>query len=165
MLQLKPQGTLGWLADMLMLPIMYLLQGTFKEVPQRTHRWNNHKLDEYEMSRLDFSKMLSFQGVPSARKRWLGLLPLFHMPIFGGWKKFVVLAPVNCNTSWYVGWVPSDDRVGVSIVPQTGWVRVTLGPDPVRFFGLSKNGLQIELVSLGEGHIGQAGIHAKVPLL
>jgi hypothetical protein len=164
MLKVRPQGVIGRLADTLMTPIMYVLQGTLKEVPQRTHRWNNHKLDEFELSRVDFSKTISFPGVTS-RKRWFSFIPIFHMPVFGGWKKFVVLVPVDPHKTWHVGWLPDDDKAGVSLVPVTGWVRVLIGSDPVRFFGFNEHGLQVELVCLGEGHIGKADIYAKVPLL
>ncbi|KKQ46125.1 MAG: hypothetical protein US63_C0006G0002 [Candidatus Moranbacteria bacterium GW2011_GWC2_37_8] len=41
--------SLGWLAklaDILMVPLMYLISGTLKEVPQRGHRWNNVRLSK-----------------------------------------------------------------------------------------------------------------------
>lgn len=166
MLQFHPQGFFGRLADMLMLPIMYFLQGTVFESPQRTHRWNNHKFrSETELALIRSLPRINFDGVPSARHRWLGIVPLFHMPIFGGWKKFVVLSPAEPATVWYVGWVPTDgDSAGVSQIPLTGPVRVTIGDGPVAFFALSEAGTPLQLVCEGEGYIGNAGAFAKIPL-
>ncbi|MEK7638918.1 MAG: hypothetical protein AAB388_02020 [Patescibacteria group bacterium] len=161
----KKQGALGWLADMCMVPLMYLLQGTWKEAPQRTHRWNNQKLSAETCQILDNRLLLSFSGEETAKVRWVGFLPRFHMPVWGGWRTFVVLAPVNYTADWHVGWIPHDVRAGVSKVAVTGPVRVTIGPGPVKFFGLDKDGAQIELVHQGSGQIGKAGITSRrVPL-
>ncbi len=165
MLKVKPQGFIGWLSDMLMTPLMYLTQGTLREVPQRTHHWNNYKLKPCEITHLDNTKALSFDGDRSTmQKRWLGIVPIFHIPIFGGWKKFVVLTPVVPCLRWNVGWIPSDDWIGVSMVSSIGPVRVLIGPDHVKFFGIDEQGQQVEIMSLGEGRVGKAGIFASVPL-
>ncbi len=166
MLQFKPQGFFGWLADMLMLPIMYLLQGTTTESPQRTHRWNNQKFrTATELAFVRILPKITFGGIPQSNPRWLGIIPLFHMPIFGGWKKFVVLQSVKTSERWFVGWLPTDgDAAGISKIPLTGSVRVTIGDGEVSFFGLSESGEPVELVSIGEGRIGQAGEYSHIPL-
>lgn len=167
MLQFKPQGLLGSLADKLMIPIMYLLQGTFSEVPQRTHRWNNHKFTTaIELLLIHALPRVHFDGDESASVRWLGFIPRFHMPIFGGWKKFVVLKPVCCNEPWHVGWLPTDgDCPAISLIPISNLVRVTIGDSPVSFYGISQSGECLELVCVGEGRIGKAGTFRNILLL
>jgi hypothetical protein len=165
-IQFQPQGFVGWLADMLMLPIMFFLQGTLKESPQRTHRWNNHKFQtESELALIKLLPKISFKGIPSEKSRWLGFLPRFHMPILGGWKKFVVLVPVTVTEKWFIGWHPTDgDSAGVSMIPLSGPVRVTIGDSDVEFFALSRSGVPLNLIQIGEGYIGHAGEFANIPL-
>lgn len=166
MLQFHQQGLVGWLADMLILPIMYLLQGNFSEVPQRTHLWNNHKFkSETELLIIRALPKIHFEGEPSARQRRLGFIPIFHMPAFGGWKKFVVLTPDDTSEPWFIGWLPTDgEQAGISRIPLTGPVRMTIGDGPVSFFALSESGVPLQLIKIGEGYIGKAGEFAHVPL-
>lgn len=170
MLKIKPQGVLGYLADVMMLPIMYLLQGTFKESPQGTHRWNNKKItSQYTREKiLNYFPLITFSGDAVASKRWLlGFIPLFHMPIFGGTRTFVVLEPSDFNGFWFVGWyLPGDNGlIGVSRVPLGDKVRLTIGPDKVSFFAVSLAGKPLQLSQVGMGKIGKAGDFAEIPLL
>lgn len=150
--------------DWCMLPVMYLLQMKFDEVPQQTHRWNNTKLPAMAIRDFDASDFVTVQGDTTARRRWLGPIPLFHMPIFGGWDEFVVLAPKVAQAEWYVGWLPFD-TIGVSQIPLNDRVRVLVGPRPVQFFGVDAHGYQIPLEIVGTGTVRNAGAFKKVPLL
>ncbi len=165
MLNIQLQGNAGRLADRLMLPLMYLLQGTLKESPQRTHRWNNRKLTKLEVDLLERSLMFTCKGDATASRRSWNKIPLFHMPIFGGWRRFVVLRPVEFCSNWHVGWIASDDTAGVSLVPIKDQIRVTLGTSSVSFFGINAKGQQIQLEMVGAGTIGKADMFAKIPLL
>lgn len=163
MIEIKKQKFLGRVADYVMLPIMYLLQGTFKESPQRTHRWNNMHLKNVEVTTLESDKILFFDGDTSAHRRWFGPIPLFHMPIFGGWKKFGVIKPVEEIDEWFIGWI-AFDALGLSQIPLKNKVRIGLGPRQAEYFGLDREGHQIEIEVAGEGYVGQAGEFANVPL-
>lgn len=158
------QSKLSAAGDLLMLPIMYLLQGNFREIPQRTHRWNNVKLSAAQVKDFDASKVETVAGDENAHKRWLGFIPLFHMPIFGGWKKFVVLQPKEHHGHWYIGWLV-DDAFGVSQIPVVGKVRLGIGPIQAQYFGVDQEGKQIDIDIVGYGSIGDAGEFAKTPLL
>jgi hypothetical protein len=160
----KPQGIVGRIADFAMLPVMYMLQGNFRESPQRTHRWNNLHLNNADINIFHAGMTESVAGDPEALSRWFGPIPLFHMVIFGGWKKFVVLQPKILQTEWFVGWVVGD-AFGLSQVPLDGRVRLGIGPQPAQYFGVDSTGRQIDIDIVSYGSIGKAGEFAKVPLL
>jgi len=150
--------------DVLFVPLMYLVSGTFKETPQRTHRWNNMKLRVADVRYFDQKEMIYVPGV-KATSRWLGMMPLFHLPILGGWRKYIVLQPTEDQIHpWHIGWI-AGDVVGVSRIPLRGPVRVLRGPGDVRFFACTKEGEQIDFVLTGTGTIGEGGEYKKVPLL
>ena len=108
--------------------------------------------------------MITVAGDSSAFRRWWGPLPIFHIPLFGGWSKFVVLETTQ-NELWYIGWL-TGDTLGVSKIPLTGPVRVLVGSLPAQFFALRlADGVQLELKSTGHGRVGTAGEFSKVPLL
>ena len=131
----KPQGVAGRVADYLMLPVMYILQGNFRESPQRTHRWNNIHLKTEDLSSLDADKIESVSADGDSSTWWIGPMPHFHMPIFGGWKNFVVLEPKNPQNVWYVGWLIGD-FIGFSKIPLKNKVRLCRGPLPLHFFAV-----------------------------
>lgn len=160
----KPQGSIGRMADYAMLPIMYVLQGNFRESPQRTHRWNNLHLSNRDIDHLSADKIETVAADKESTSWWIGPIPHFHMPIFGGWNKFVIIEPKVPQKIWFVGWVLSD-TCGISKIPLTSKVRLGIGPLPLQFFGVDFEGRQIDIDIVGYGMIGKAGEFAKVPLL
>ena len=164
-IHVQPLGWLARIADILMIPIMYLLAGTLKESPQQTHFWNNTKLSKKEVAELSHNMMVSCKGDCRAvgRKSFLDLR--FHLPIFGGWKQYVVLRPNNHEQDWYVGWVSGIDS-GIIRIELSGSVRMLIGPGEVKFFGInSDDNKQIAIKEIGRGHVGGNGPHSKIPLL
>ncbi len=162
-----PQGVLGHIADMALVPVMYLFQGNFKEVPQRTHVWNNQK---YHGARYRHSVSDDFTVYDKGNflEKPRGLVR-FHLPIVGGWKKFLVVGPVlqEC-TPWHIGWHnwnSGADFAGISLIPVVGPVRVLQGDQPMRFFGIVPQGDQVPIELKGFGFIGKAGAYAELPLL
>jgi len=143
---------------------MLMLSGSIKESPQRTHFWNNKKYKIADMANLDTDKIVLCPKCPNAVKSWFLFIPLFHMKIFGGWDKYVVLEPIEKQTEWFVGWSSSTVN-GISRIPISGPVRLLVGSRDVWFFGSKENGEQIEIAQIGSGEIGKAGPYAKTPLL
>jgi hypothetical protein len=161
--RIKPQGRLGWLADMFMLPVMFLTQLTIFERLQRTHAWNNKKLDQTELYRIDKRHCCQVVGLPHAVPRWYwSWFPLFHIPVLGGWKEYVVIAPAIEET-WFPGWL-SDDGAGVSLIPIKGAVRLLLGPKEVLSFGLTETGEQVPVRCVDVGVLGEKGPYRSLPL-
>ncbi len=162
----RPIGALGRFADWLMRPLMYLAAGTVWEEPQTTHRWNNRKLSDHEVCGLDTELLLVIEGDPTAGIRWfLGFIPRFHIPVWGGWRRYAVIEPeVYTGTDvWYLGWV-GEDIAKLSRIPNVGAVRTLRGPRPMNVFGVNAAGVQIPLTYTDAGIIGEGGPYTHLPL-
>lgn len=163
-IQIPPLRWWEKVLDVVFIPLMYLVSGTFTEAPQRTHLWNNIKLRVADVGYFDSKHMVFVKGV-KATSRWLGSIPIFHLPILGGWRKYIVLQPTEDLTrAWHIGWI-AGDVVGVSRIPLRGPVRVLRGPGDVRFFACTNEGVQMKVVCIGCGVVGEGGEYKKVPLL
>lgn len=158
-----PLGWLAKIADILMVPLMYLISGTLSETPQRGHRWNNKRLKKSDIETLDTSSMVHCNGIlNSMRFRWLFL---FHIPILGGWRNYIVMKPVDSKKEWHIGYI-TNDMVGISRIRLSGSVRMLIGNGNVSFFGIdAKTHEQILIRKIGNGKIGDNGPFAKEILL
>lgn len=163
-IQIRPIGRLAQIADLLMIPVMYIISGTLHEVPQRTHRWNNQRLQPEQVRYLTNHMKVSCGGIASAKPRFGMRIPLFHIPILGGWKDYVALRPQNYNQEWHIGWI-TDDVIGITQIKINGPVRMLLGPRDVSFFGITPKGDQLILKEIARGRIKDNGPYAHVPLL
>ncbi len=173
-LDVRPLSWVARFADVLMIPIMYFVSGTTRELPQQTHRWNNTPLTHNQIAHLSAEMTVFCKGIGEAdgigsRVRSRGVL-LFHMPILGGWRDYVVIQPDEGVRKWHIGWTTAD-AVGVSriVLREHVWhgrVRMLIGQKDVSFFGIcSKSHKQIGIRQVGAGRIGDHGQHSRVPLL
>lgn len=158
-----PLGLLARVADVLMIPLMYLIAGTLDEAPQRGHRWNNKQLLKSDIEKLDTSLMIHCGGILNSMKfRWIFL---FHIPILDGWRNYVVMKPKDSKRKWHVGYITTD-MVGISKIKLSESVRMLIGSDNVSFFGIDAETYeQISLIEIGRGRIGDGGKFAKEKLL
>lgn len=160
-LKVKPQGSVSRFCDALVKPAMYCFSGTIYEAPQQTHFWNNTKLTGRETAHLLHDYLVHAKGIPGSMPR---IKPIFHFPIFGGWRDYIVLTPTGHKGTWHVGWI--DDDSGVSQIVLQSPVRMLIGPGPSTFFGLAaENNIQIKIEKIGTGRIGEGGEYACIPLL
>ena len=167
-IHVPPERWWAIVLDWLLIPLMYFLSGTLSEGPQRTHRWNNKKLTRTEAMQLASESQLVVRvGVASRqRPRFFYKIPIFHMPIFGGWKNYMVFEPCSkTQGEWHIGWI-AEDVCGVTMINLKGLVRMLLGPGDVIFFGIdAMTGEQIPIQMVGRGRIGDEGPFADLPLL
>lgn len=159
----KPLSWFAKLANILMKPLMYIASGTFKESPQRAHRWNNTRLTIKDVGGLDKSEMVHCAGIKGEmHSRWLFI---YHIPILGGWRNYVVLEPIEKGIDWHVGCITSD-MIMVSRVKLQDKVRMLVSSKDVSFFGINAATYeQIPITELGRGRIGSGGKFAKEKLL
>ena len=165
-LPVEPLGKIQKALDWLMIPVMHLLMffqvGSFYESPQQTHRWNNRKLNSRQTQMLSEDYMVHRHGVHGSMS---SPSLLRHIP-GTGWKHYAVLEPRYANVSlWYVGWVEPNGNGGVSRISVKRQVRMLVGKDKVRFFGISPSGFQIPLKEVGRGVLGKNSEYFHVPLL
>lgn len=159
----EPLNRKELLLDSLMVPLMYLISGTIREEPQKTHRWNNTRLSDEALEYLNPDRMVHSDGAPEAIKP--GKVN-FHIPIINGWKKYVVVLPYdNKESHWHVGWIAPGHSQAVSRIPLTTAARVLIGPGPCKWFAVSPSGLQLNLRQIAEGQIGDCGDYRNLPLL
>jgi hypothetical protein len=105
--------------------------------------------------------MIRREGVKAIQR--LGIL--FHLPIFGGWRQYIVLAAEH-HGKWHIGWsTPDQTAVSRLALNADEPVRMLLGPGSVSFFAITAEGFQIPLAMIGQGRIGDNGPHSKVTLL
>ncbi|MDD5145605.1 MAG: hypothetical protein PHF44_02085 [Candidatus Pacebacteria bacterium] len=162
-LSVRRIGLVARIADMLMVPIMYISSGTFREKPQHTHAWNVQNLPADGDKRLVNQAMAHCKGIAEqiARRHWLDFQ--FHILIIGGWRNYVVLQP-EYEEVWHVGWRASDAGAQISILPLVGPVRMLIGSEDVSFFGVTDDGVQIPIREIGKGRIGDCGEFSKIQL-
>lgn len=152
-IRIKPVSALGRILDVVLRPRMLVLSGTFRESPQETHWWNNQKLSYFDVRDLDRGLGQVWWSIPGEKPmKWFGL-PIGHMPIFGGWRNYIVLRPSSGEETWHVGWV-TPGSAGVSRIPITGEVRMLIGSSDVLFFGADAHGRQIRIEVSGRGKVG-----------
>lgn len=98
-LAVQPEGLVGYIGDIAMAPLMYVLSGSWLsgkyERPQRTHLWNITRLSASDVKYLDREQMVCCEGVKGAMRR---ITPLFHLQLLGGWRDYVVVEP-ECRKS------------------------------------------------------------------
>ncbi len=180
---IEQQGILGAFFDLLMLPVMQYLMGSFEESAQRTHFWNNKKFHNHHL--LKSGMMIHEKGIESAPDK--GLFR-FHCPRFGGWKNSIVLKPPvtvdgKLAAKWFIGWVTNGGvYAGYSMVPIFDMCKVLIGSGDVSFFALTEVDLeinkenvkmphgmlavrQVRLMKVGTHVIGQDEKYSHVPLL
>jgi len=147
--------------DQVLEPIMLILGGFKKDSVQQTHPWHVRNIDPNLISK---ENSLSFEGSDyyTIYKTQKG--PGFHIPILGGWKKYVVLEVESSNTPWYIGWIVYDknnngeiifSQININPINQNK-VKVLSGSPNLYgyFFAIDKKGNQIKVEKIGDGVLG-----------
>ncbi len=151
------------LLDIILIPIMRLVSGAPAEEPQRSHVWNVKTLTPRDVENLDKSLMVTNSGMSRGVQR-SKIIPRHHIPIFGGWKNYIVISPKNPEAGWFIGWNTHKVTEHSRIELRTP-VRMLVAPEQVQFFAFSISGEQIRIEQIGEGVVGDKSQYSKLPLL
>lgn len=159
------------MADRALLPLMHAIGGFRRDSLQETHFWHGQP---FPAERLDASLCVTVEGTdPSRHTNRLLPLPLFHMPVLGGWTHYVVLEAANDGRPWHVGWQhlhhPDDFRASCKLNRLAlGDARVRVLSLPTgyltRFFAMDGSGAQRALRVVDRGCLGD-GRHGDIRLL
>lgn len=130
--------------DYLLWPFMYFLGG-FKFPVQETHAWHVKKHHWKSSEGLVIKE--------KDRKAKFGHespLGLFHMPIFGGLTKYVVIEASGFNKYWYVGW---ENNIQILPIKQNK-IMMLVGKKGFVAYGLGDDGKMLKLKTIGYGNLG-----------
>lgn len=132
------------LLDFLLFPFMRFLGG-FKFPVQETHPWHIKKCNWKDARGLvikEIDKKAKF-GHESP-------LGLFHMPIFGGLTKYVVIEATGFKNYWNVGWEEFIHNLPI----KENRIMLLVGKKGLIAYGLGDNGRNLKLKIVGFGEIG-----------
>lgn len=146
------------IGDVLMIPIMWLLAGFHPHKIQETHRW--HTWRHLTSNDIDKKKALLLKkkdGTGVSKRLWFW----FHVPILGGWKKYIVVGPKKNVASFRIGWAIENngtfEEIAIHKLPiYNNAVRLLYGPsnNTVVFFAIDAEGKQIDITQKGSGTLG-----------
>lgn len=165
--------------DRLMSPLMWLAGSTLDSL-QQTHAWHVQKIPAHLLAsaKWDLISNTSSKIVIAIgnEETWMNKKQkgIFHIPILGGWKNYIVLAPTMSvekisPSGWRIGWYSVGPRPGLEInaIPLYGPVKMLIGsPDfKTTFFGVNADTYeQIDIVEIGSGTNGDMK-YPTIPLL
>ncbi len=137
------------LLDLFLHPVMYALQGNIAESPQETHPWHVKRFIWKTKGLLiegnDHESRFGQSGLP---KRF----GLFHMPILGGLKKYVILENKNYINYWNVGWNDQIQKLKI----YNNRIKLLVGKEDFIAFGLSDDKTEVSLKIIDFGKIGDS---------
>ncbi len=93
------------IADRLMWPLMFALGGFKRDSIQETHFWHNQSIDKSQIDSRLTVVISGDDGRASTKSNRVFPLPMFHVPIFGGWRNYVILELQSDASHWHVGWI------------------------------------------------------------
>lgn len=156
-----PVSAYAKIANRILDPLMILLNGSSIDSPQQTHIWNNASIDP---DFLQSEMMVHEEGRIKKVPRWFLFLPIFHIPILGGWREYIVIKPIISESAWHCGWMV-DNICGFSRIQLEGPVRLLIADKKSSYFGLKPDGTQIPVSVVGYGKIGITSVFSRLPLL
>lgn len=153
--------------DWVLQPLMLAISGFVFEDMQHTHAWHVLRV---RISRNMSSGCVKVSGNDPSRVTSKGL-GLFHCPHLGGWTRYVVLAAMEPNNHWHIGWISQTEKrdsqdAEIHRLPLTSrTVRMLRGPKGTHttFFAIDDYGTSIPLRKVGEGSLGD-GHFAGAPV-
>lgn len=130
--------------DYLLWPFMWILGGFVFPV-QETHAWHVKKYSWKNTKGLVIKEKDN-----KAKFGHEAPLGLFHMPIFGGLTKYVVIEAGEFNKYWNIGW---EDNIHLLPIKQKR-VRMLVGKKGFVAYGLGDNGKILKLKIVDYGNLG-----------
>lgn len=130
--------------DLLLSPFMWILGG-FTFPVQETHPWHVRKWNWKNAESLIVKEFDS-----NAKFGHSSSFGLFHMPIFGGLSKYVVIEAKGFKKYWNVGW-----EQGINILPiKENRIMLLCGTKGFIAYGLGDGTKNLKLKIVGYGVLG-----------
>jgi hypothetical protein len=93
------------IADCIMRPLMLMLGGFRRDSIQETHFWHNQPIDQSQIDKALSVVIAGDDDRATVTTNRVFPLPMFHVPILGGWRNYAVLEVQSDVPYWHVGWV------------------------------------------------------------
>ncbi len=137
--------------DFALTPFM-LFFNKFNFPLQETHHWHTYNIDKNKIKK----GTLIYAQKSNAKYGHSAKLGLYHMPVFGGLDRYVVLEAQGFKDFWYVGWSGGDARAQIHRLPIKDSQIKLLTPirGSYEAIGFDKDGKQLKLKIVGYGKIG-----------
>lgn len=132
------------LFDFALIPLMWILGG-FTFPLQETHAWHGVNWNWKGVKGLVIKE--------TDKKAKFGHddpLGLFHMPIFGGLTKYVVIQANGFDKFWHVGWPKQVSNLPI----KQNRIMLLTGKEGTTAYGLGDNGKILKLKIVGYGILG-----------
>lgn len=161
-LSIEPLPKYTRVFDILMVPIMFVLRGFKLDSLQETHAWHVKHLNLNDIKRIDLKLAAMHKGTDATIYHGRYSF-LFHAPIFGGWKSYVVFEVDASDTPFHIGWIVRNAEThdfveaGMQRLPINATrIRMLAGPPSYQtyFFAVNQSGEQIPLRKVGQGRLG-----------
>lgn len=136
--------------DVILMPVMFLLNGG-KLPLQETHPW--HCIDVDTNLLIDKFGVV-VRGNDSARFGHDAPFGLFHMPIFGGLRKYTVIEVGKFTDHWHVCFKGNTKAQIHKLKIKTNRLKLLTGKGKHWFFALTDSGDFLPIKTVGEGTIG-----------
>ena len=152
-----------WILDFVMSPIMWALSGFKWERPIETHPWHIQRLDFLVLEQnLDRRKMVVLESadVSKVSARAYGTCGIVHMPLFGGWTRYVIIEAQGFQNHWHIGWKIQASNFKQCAVQMlniyTPVIKLLEGADGqhTEFFAVDEQGEQIPIRKMAGGKLG-----------
>lgn len=130
--------------DILLWPFMWILGGFVFPI-QETHVWHVKKCNWKNVKGLVIK-----EKDKKAKFGHEAPFGLFHMPIFGGLTRYVVIEAEGFKKFWNVGW---EDNIHTLPIKQKR-VAMLVGKNGFLAYGLGDNGKILKLKVVGYGNLG-----------
>lgn len=148
--------------DVLLGPAMWLLGGFQRDSLQETHHWHCRPIDDGMLDRTAMAHVVGDEPGPVFANRVFPF-PRFHAPVFGGWRRYVVLRVAGAPAGWHVGWVHRATPAGAR--PRSHVNRLLVTGEHVRvlkqargfvtdFFAVTPGGDQLPVHVVDDGTLG-----------
>lgn len=162
-IQVKKVAFYFRILDHLLWPFMWILAKGKVERPQESHRWHFQDIECDILEKImDPHLIVSIEGDDPSRFD-INSLGLFHLPLFGGWKNYIILEANNFSRYWHVGWRiyrgGTKNLVRCQIQKlriSSSCIKLLKGVPGKRaeFFGVDDSGKQVSVRVVGEGKLG-----------
>ncbi len=130
--------------DYILYPLMIFLGG-FIFPAQESHPWNVKKWGWSERNGLQIKGMDK-----KAKFDHSAPFGLYHMPIFGGLTKYVVIEAFGFDKYWYVGWTNNIQSLKI----KQNRIKLLTTKKGFTAYGLGDNGKSLKLKIVGYGELG-----------